>query len=249
MSDDIVLRTHGGLGNQIFQIFYALCESEAFELSLIKVVHDDRYSHRFQLAKPFTDCFSLPSLTQRIISAARCPKISERTGLSSRGTMTICGTRYFDGYFQASSFYESHSREVIMSSIARLKVLLLGEESIECNGNTLHHVRLGDFFNTESEEYNAALRRIKSVEPGSDIMTNRERIVHEIMKKEGCDAALSLVKTEGLSGLQVLKLMTSYSTIKTNDSTLAFWAAVLADRSLELQSDKLQELFRCLTGK
>ena len=45
----IVLRTHGGLGNQLFQVYFALCCKFEYQYQKIVIIHDNRYRHKFAL--------------------------------------------------------------------------------------------------------------------------------------------------------------------------------------------------------
>ena len=45
-SKDLILRTHGGLGNQLFQVAYGRLYSKKFNLNL-KEIHDSNYKHKF----------------------------------------------------------------------------------------------------------------------------------------------------------------------------------------------------------
>ncbi len=235
----VVVRTHGGLGNQIFQILYARLLADGRDPEL---VHDANYPHAFGLSTAFAD-HAKPSPVARLISRVRVPKLLERARLSARGTVTIGGTTFADAYFQGTHFYSSFGREAILREIDRIR----GELNVrpnEIEGDELHHIRLGDFFNDEQSQRIYLAERFKELPAGAFIITNREDLVEEAIRgPELAGQNLSIVPSASASADETLRLMSGYRTIVSNDSTLAFWAACLAGRRLVTPSPLLNALF------
>lgn len=238
-SQRVVVRTHGGLGNQIFQILYARLLGQGREPDLI---HDINYPHAFGLNTAFAG-HSHPGFVGRIVSASRIPKILERAHMSSRGVVTIGNVAFVDGYFQATHFYERFSSAAISSNIHRLRSeLQVSAKTI--HGSELHHIRLGDFFTDEQSQRDYLSDRLGELPDKSFIITNREDLVKEAIVSPSFRARdLSIVSSATASPDQTLRLMSEYETIVSNDSTLAFWAACLGERRLMTPSPQLNALF------
>lgn len=238
-SRHVVVRTHGGLGNQIFQILYARLLANSGEPEL---VHDANYPHAFGLSRAFTG-YPQPTSVTRLISRLRLPKLLERARLSSRGTVTIGGTTFADAYFQGTHFYRAFSPDAINREIDRIR----GELQISpdvVDGDELHHIRLGDFFNDEQSQRTYLAERFKELPAGAFIITNREDLVEESIRSPALARQnLSIVPSASASADETLRLMSGYRTIVSNDSTLAFWAACLAGRRLVTPSPLLNDLF------
>ncbi len=237
-SRHVVVRTHGGLGNQIFQILYARLLANGREPEL---VHDARYPHAFGLSAAFAS-FPQPGSITRVISRVRLPKLLERASLSSRGTVTIGGTIFADAYFQGTHFYQAFSLDAITREINRIRAELNIRPDV-FDGDEVHHIRLGDFFNDEQSQRIYLAERFKELPAGAFIITNREDLVGEAIRSPSLAGKnLSIVPSRSASADETLRLMSGYRTIVSNDSTLAFWAACLAGRRLVTPSPLLNAL-------
>lgn len=244
----LVLRTHGGLGNQLFQILFARLYAEQRVLEL-RESHDHRYQHAF----PRCDAITIsgkPSNWQNMLSALRFPKILSRTLGRSEKPLRLGGTIYIDGYFQDMKSFESFA----CAAIKRQLDLLADELGIKASkGGQLVHLRLGDFFDDKMAATRHVRGRITDIPAGSKIMTNDEKLLNEPEIAQILnDKNITLVTTEGLPAEQVLREMSQYARIDANNSTLAFWAAVLGNGTLSLSDKNLQNsylFFRNLTLK
>ena len=235
----VIVRTHGGLGNQIFQILYARLLADGREPEL---VHDANYPHAFGLSTAFAG-YPEPGSVARLISRARLPKLLERARLSARGIVTIGGTTFADAYFQGTHFYDAFRPDAIAREVGRIRGELQVRPDV-INGDELHHIRLGDFFNDEQSQRTYLAERLKELPAGAFIITNREDLVGEAIRSpELVKQYLSIVPSASASADETLRLMSGYRTIVSNDSTLAFWAACLAGRRLITPSPLLNALF------
>jgi len=242
-SEKIVVRTHGGLGNQLFQILYARLRAGGAPVS---VIHDDNYAHAFALSSLFRGYFE-PTATQRWISACRIPKILERGGLSREGTLKVGRTRFLDGYFQDAKFYATFASWELAEALNGFRAEFEVRPS-DPTGDELHHIRLGDFFSSEGAQQAYLDERLKELPRGAFIITNREDLVSAATRSERfADMGLKVVPSAHASPEATLRLMSEYQTIVSNDSTLAFWAACLGKRTLVTPSPMLNSTFRYLT--
>lgn len=239
-----ILRTHGGLGNQLFQVLYGRLFAEKFGLNL-REVHDTRYKHAFQRSAAMRRQSQPLGPHETVVSALRIPKVLQRVFRGSEQPMWLFGTAYLDGYFQNPASYAIFDSEAIGRQLRALG----SELSIQPAhiNQCLVHLRLGDFFKSRSHARDHVVQRLAAVAPNSSVMTNDEELLAEdaiaaLLATKGC----SLVPTAGLPSEDVLRLMASYRRLDANDSTLVFWASVLGGCHAPLRDQRLratQELF------
>lgn len=239
----VVVRTHGGLGNQIFQMLYSRLMANGSEPH---VVHDANYPHAFGLSDVFA-ASPVPNPFERMVSAIRIPKIIERARLSARGTFPLGPAIFLDGYFQSPEFYRPFPLEKVRTQIDRLRMEFGVRLEVDSQRSELHHIRLGDFFDTEQAQREHLTERLAELPDGAFIITNHEDLVGDaIGRSEFSSRLLHLVPSQSASPAETLRLMSEYRTIVSNDSTLAFWAACLGNRTLVTPSPMLNNLLRQL---
>jgi len=244
----ICLRTHGGLGNQLFQVFYARCLQKKYGIEKLYLIHDDNYEHGFQLSESLKIYQNAPAILNCIISKARIPKILERLKLNFSNCFRWKNTMYLDGYFQALKFYNEFEQTVIQDALRELASVFGIEQKAGRLGN-LYHIRLRDFFRTPEEETKAALSIVSKIGTEGVIVTNNEPLVRDILReKYGQKHRLNIANTEQMIDVELLSYFSQFSHIMSNGSTFAFWSAVLSSASLEIDNKKLEELYQFLSN-
>lgn len=242
----VVVRTHGGLGNQLFQIFFARLVANAKGTEYGEL-HDLNYPHRFTRSSIVPLSSYACSPTHRALSRLRIPKLLKRVGLSRRESVSLGRDVYLDGYFQEVEDYSSFSDAMIRAQIERLRRELGIEPQSARDFGTLYHIRLGDFFNAPAAARQHALERVEQLEPHSTVVTNQEDVfadgeIRQLMEAKHCRVHPSNTYTPE----DVLRLMTTYCTIVTNNSTLAFWASVLGNCKTNFDDPRLFALHKRL---
>jgi hypothetical protein len=111
MPEFAVLRTHGGLGNQLFQILFARSFAEQHGF-ILREVHDQSYDHAFPRSTALKHA-GAPSTWQRAISAIRVPKISSHKFGRTEKPWKLRHTAFLDGYFQSVESYRLLRRGII----------------------------------------------------------------------------------------------------------------------------------------
>lgn len=240
----IVLRTHGGLGNQIFQVLFGRLLAQQCDAELLEL-HDDRYKHRFARAAELGKSAGNPSSFQALCSALRLPKILTHAGIQDHEMVRIGSTIYADGYFQQR---ESYSRLNIRPSAVEQQIRCIRRElGIEPEGEKcqlLVHLRVGDFFASRSEARAHVMERLEEMPVGATFMTNDDALLDEpeILRKLDKLQCVRL-RTENCSPVEVLQLMCGFRKIRANDSTLTFWAGVLGEVDVTFRDPDLLETF------
>lgn len=235
----IILRTHGGLGNQIFQIFYARLLSIYHGCSLVEM-HDINYINRDQRNSEINRSNINPLVIEKFISTLRIPKIINKSLNSKIEEFRIFNNVYLDGYFQSTSSYKKFSKDSIAIEIENLR----NELSIKKanRDEKLIHFRVGDFFKNENESIAHILERFKKIQNGSYIITNREELLRnpqvsiEITKKN-----CQVIESGAYSPEQLLRLIASFKSIDSNNSTLVFWASILGMGNVSFSNITLKE--------
>lgn len=233
----LILRTHGGLGNQIFQILYARLLASSLGADMLDV-HDSNYPHGFKRSPIFPQSRYIDAFA-KVVSFVRIPKMLNRLGFSE-GPVKILSLTVLDGYFQHKRYYERFPAREIEKNLERLRAeLSIGA----CEGGTLAHLRLGDFFSSDLEKYQFAESFVSKLPRNVNLISNDEAL----LKKKNIAELLTqrdaiILNTEGLTAEEVLRKMSIYRHIISNDSTLAFWAATLSGADLTVSDQRLSDL-------
>ena len=246
----VILRTHGGLGNQIFQVLYGRLYAELFMLDLIEV-HDSSYKHAFPRSTALRQANKAPALHHIFLSSLRIPKVLHRLTRKPERAIWLFGDAYLDSYFQDAGSYAIFKSEAIDRHLR----LLAAELSIRPAhiDQCLVHLRVGDFFKSKNDAREHVVQRLSTVGPHSSIITNDEELLAEpiiaaLLKAKNC----TLISTAGFPAEEVLRLMASYRQLDANDSTLVFWASVLGGCQTALHHAGLRatrEMFAASLGR
>ena len=233
----IVVRTHGGLGNQLFQIGRALRLGADLGTPVARI-HDIRYKVIFPASPVFGDLDRPVPAPLRALSVARLPKLLSRAGLAIE-QVSIGRTRLLDGYFQAVADWQGDVAAVLADFRTRLGIAEGG------GGGTLVHLRLGDFFADEAAQRDHLAERLAVLPAGATLISNRDDLLAPAASLLAA-GGFRHQATSDLSPEALLRLMASFQRIESNDSTLAFWAAVLGRGDMRFRLDRLQALFETL---
>lgn len=248
------LLLQGGLGNQLFEIFYAtalvLFENRNKTVNILTKFLSKYSTPRnlevYPLLKSnlvnyeLTEANSFANLRlAKIVS-----KILKRDLPIS---IPYLGT-FLDGYYQHVQNYNKFDQEIISKIINEWRQILLSSGVIKfIQFEVISHIRLGDFFSSRELAYNFLIKRFESLPVGSDIITDDEDLIREFLVEKGLNQNYKIITTNGFDAWEVLALMTSYKKIYTNGSTLAFWACALSGGDListNFDHNSLINLFR-----
>lgn len=233
-----VVCTHGGLGNQLFQLFYARLYARARQTPL-QERHDLRYPHAFPRSGELDRAIEPDAVTEWI-SSLRLSKIATRLNLR-RDAITLFGTTFLDGYFQRPADYAEFDDAALKRELIRLRIELNVAPASE--HGTAMHLRLGDFFKSEAAVLEHLETRLARVSAGAGIITNEEHRLEPPAIAAKLEAAGAyIVPTSDMSAEQVLRTLASFHRVDGNGSTLLFWASVLSDMECEFDSADLRAL-------
>lgn len=235
---NVVVRTHGGLGNQLFQLLYARLYARVNRASLFEA-HDLRYAHRFTRSAELAAA-PAPSNWRRLISAIRLPKLATRAKLPC-DKVTFLGTTYLDGYFQRAVDFAGFDDALLREELLRIRTELRITPA-PAQGTGVH-LRLGDFFKTEAAVTSHLTERLEHIPEGAAIVTNDEaRLTTPQVAKLLTERGAYVVTTGTMSPEQVLRTLAGFSRVDGNDSTLLFWASVLSGMDCAYQNAELRHL-------
>ena len=244
----ILIRTHGGLGNQLFQMFFALALSDRVHDNDINVFHDSRYKHGFKLSPIFKHYTGKTNVfTLEIISSLRIPKILTKMRLGSSGYLRLGSLYILDEYFQNTTQYDLFDKKNILSSLERLRILV-GIDGYSEN-RTLYHFRLGDFFSTRRKEEQYISQTINKVINGSDIITSNDSLFRRVVDVDSLmERQINLIETSHLEPIEVLRLMSRYEIVNSNSSTIALWSTILSGAEFISNDPKIDAMKQYLTS-
>ena len=235
----VVLRTHGGLGNQLFQLLFARLYCEQRGETLFEV-HDIRYPHAFGRSAELVLSPAPRRTWMRLVSSLRIPKLASRMGIGGDG-FRLFGTSFLDGYFQRMEDYSGFDNATLGRHLVRLRDEL-GAPSTPIYGEGMH-LRLGDFFRSEAEVTAHLKERLGRMGQGVGIVTNDEHRLADPSVAAILKAAdARLIKTGDMSAEEVLRTLASFRRVDGNDSTLLFWASVLSDMDCAFDNAELRNL-------
>ena len=234
----VVVRTHGGLGNQIFQLLYARLFAARSGVALLEA-HDVRYPHAFGRTEELSR-HPAPQGIAKVLSELRLPKVATKLKIR-RDSAKIFGDVYLDGYFQRVADYAPFADEQIRDELLRLR----SELDIPRTATRDHgvHLRLGDFFTTEAAVAEHLAMRLTRVRRGADIVTNEEaRLATPAVRTALYGADARILPTGQMSAEDVLRTLASFREVDGNDSTLLFWASVLSGMTCDFENPELRAL-------
>ena len=229
---------HGGLGNQLFQYFYATLLTDARHANSLQLV-TARLGHyvveRDMELEPLLAVSDIVAVRDRMSPLERCrvPKLLQRlTG--KEGPLRLGGRHVLvDGYFQQWSAYDRFAASAIASLLDRWRgVLREGNLLVAPTLPPLTHIRLTDFVAAGRDPRDLAGPAVAAVPADGSIMTDDEATIGSLLAARADGDRPRLVPTGGLSSWDVFRAMSQFRTIHTNGSSLACWAAVLAGARL-----------------
>lgn len=235
---NVVVRTHGGLGNQIFQLLYARLFAATHKATLFEL-HDLRYKHAFGRSAELP-CAPPAAGLPNFLSGLRLPKIASRLGVRC-DAVSLFGTTYLDGYFQRVEDYAQFAPALLAQELDRLRVEL---RVVPAPGQgTGVHLRLGDFFTSDVAVVAHLDERMARIGVGASIVTNDEKR----LATPSIAAALAaldarVVSTANATPEEVLRTLANFAYVDGNDSTLLFWASVLSGMDCEYRNAELSAL-------
>lgn len=230
----IYLLTHGGLGNQLFQLNYAMLLARKYDAEIC-LFHSDRYYHKLKLCGVFKPLLSKERLP--VVFKLRLIKVLNKINIiKGKEQIKIGKNIYLDGYFQDKHIYKTFSLLEKTNVLNYLRKLFSIDSEKSSKGN-LKHLRVGDFFTDHSEKENHIREVLVNSKKHDQFITNEESLVKSIMKDLNFFDR-EVVSSENLTDIEVIRLMASYDCVITNGSTLATWATILGGGKLE--SDRNQ---------
>jgi len=232
--------SHGGLGNQLFQVFFAFLYAKGQN---VRYYHDDRYYHGFKSEIPDNEYLVKCNACERLLLSLRIPKILKKINKSNGEYLKSVFFDLLDGYFQHVSDYEGFTKDEIIMAKHKIKSIF-GKWPDVKYANPLYHLRLGDFFKTENEQIEYVYGRLKEIPVNSALISNRDDIFKRHNLYSFCEkSGLKYYETGGLTSIELIKFMSSFEEINSNGSTLSFWAGYLGDCHVCLNNNKLQTLY------
>lgn len=236
----IYLLTHGGLGNQLFQLNYALLLAKMYNAKIC-LFHSDKYYHGMKLSENFKPLVCKKKLP--LIFRFRFIKVLNKFNfLGKTEKLKIGKNMYLDGYFQEIKIYNCFSVIQKLNVLNYLRRLLNIDNKVSLKGR-LRHIRVGDFFNNQKQKENHIHKVLLESKSGDQFITNEEILIDSMMRNLNIFDR-KIVPSNQLTDVEILKLMASFELVQTNGSTLATWAMILGKGKLE--SDQKQMNLRSL---
>lgn len=234
----IFVNLHGGLGNQIFQLYKAFYLSKKYRSKIqINTYYLDKYSRSFPYELSFIK-LDLPTVSNRSI---RFVKALSR--LISKDFVGKIGPNiYLDSYYQSFSASQLKSfkefRELIIHSLGK---------TIVANGKAVLHVRTTDFYLDIDEYVSRLVLAIRhSRKTSFDVITDDLSSAQKICKQIPGINVASYNSHFDLSSIELLMKFGEYNSIIGNGSTLSFWSAILFKREFHSSNEILSKNYELI---
>jgi hypothetical protein len=232
----ILFRSCGGLGNQIFQLFYTRLLADKFSAETICHYHEPNYERVAYWEYPLIKPYNKPSFIDLFLMRLRLPKVLYRLGLIKREYIKFFGWLIVDGYFQNEIDYYIFSNESISTQINIVSNELKSfEKGNELKSSIVYHIRLGDFFTSEKDEVDFVNKIFEKLSKDSFVISNRDDLFNKnigLMTKFA-NKNIKYVDTTGMSGLQVLNFLSEFGKIVSNGSSLSFASIIFFNQTIE----------------
>lgn len=231
----VLFRSCGGLGNQIFQLFFTRLLANKYNIKNIVHYHESNYERVAHWEYPSKQLFLAPKLIEYLILKLRLPKILFKLGIIEHEYIKLYKYYIVDGYFQNQKDYVIFPRISISKNLILLKKDLILLKSQKQENKILYHFRLGDFFNSNVEEIIFIEKTLLNIEPNSNLISNKDdyfinyNLFFDIIKEK----KINLIKTSKMNSIELFNLFLNHQLIVSNGSSLAFSAAILGD--IEIQ--------------
>ena len=235
----IILTTHGGLGNQLFQILYGRLLAMSMQCELYEL-HNSNYARMaYREAVPFLS--PIPKKKFEVtVSKCRLPKIVSRIKGLEVGYIRVWNTFYCDAYFQNEKYFNGFDSRLIHACLEQLREEL--RIDTKKSEDQLLHLRLGDFFKSRNEALAHVKHRLENCSKNTKVISSDNSIIlDEDIIKLLEDKKCEFIDTSDMRGVEILRLMSRFKEIDANESTLTFWASVFGSQ-VSLKSKQLQDL-------
>lgn len=242
----IEINLHGGLGNQLFQIYAAKILARSKHKIILNTYFLSKYEtkSKLELSDLFHDDFFshisvVDSRPKNYIASSRVVKIASKFLQRDIYLEVPSGRFFMDGYYQDPQFYSAFDPKTRFEVLHEMKACARQRLSLRVLKVPLIHLRLGDFFpsHQKKQEFIVSFFAQLPLHGNFHIITNEEHIACQGLENSSANK-FRVVPTTGFDASSVLALMTSYSEIYTNGSSIAMWSALLAD-SVDFKSTSL----------
>lgn len=224
---------HGGLGNQLFQLFVAQLEVRRAGVAQLHLYDDKLAQYSSARDLELEPLLRLP-LNAHVrhsdtLARWRLPKLLWKLSGRERVWYVPGYGVLVDGYFQNPkllSGYAAMDRDAVLA--AWRDALRLRQLAARATRERVTHFRLGDFFATQDSALEAAKDRLDCLGEDTDVITDQEELVQSALARNPGKSNVRVVTTRGMSAWRVLHEFSKYRLVDTNGSSLAFWAATLS---------------------
>jgi hypothetical protein len=246
---------HGGLGNQLFQFFRALVTSNKIpdcDFFFVEVFLGQYNSHRkFELDAILDKKISYrKNAKSNFLIRIRLPKLLAKFILPTEPVLMIPAFGFIlDGYFQSISSYKDFSKDDIRSALSLFRMLAREKSLIVMPVKyEVYHVRLTDFFNGNEEARSYVSNFLLGITSNVDIVTDDETLFENELAKVRLPYQINVIPTKNFTAWDLIKLFSRYRKITSNGSSLAFWASLLSQSTLETTNKSHHKLWLFLNG-
>ena len=249
---EIYANIFGGLGNQIFQIYYTQLLSQKYGSNIfINNAHLNSYNRKFKNEvkflysnKNFKLSFSRLSFLKLILCRFRILYLISKLNRNDFIMRIPFIGILIDSYCQSESIFKKFSKiehKKALNYLIQKSQIIKNKYYFEYKDKTLLHLRVSDFFNNELEReayIYSQLKKFKNNNEAIDIITDKESLLKKIIKIKFKREKFNIISTNNFSAKKLFSFMSQYREIITNGSSIAFWASVISSNNKSFISRK-----------
>lgn len=240
----IILTTHGGLGNQLFQLLYGLALSSKTQEKLV-VVHNARYQHRFGLSPKFEHIQKGGQLSY-LLSSCRLPKLLSRLSRTRIEKMRVGNWYILDGYFQSVEDLQEFSEIDLVTALSYLLNVYISAE--DATAGHLVHLRVHDH-SSDIDAFGMFEAQLADLSSDTSLICNRDESLARFLSGRDPNEVPIHIRTDALSPDELLMLIMKYKKVTGPDSTLAAWASILSGNEYSIDKKTLGRVVAFLRDK
>ena len=226
----ILFRTCGGLGNQLYQLFFCKLISIKYNTTKIRHFHSTNYERYAEWEVPL-ELSKVENFFYSFLIKLRIPTLLFRLGLNKSGYFNFFNLILIDNYYQHKDFYELFNKNEIVIAIEYIRGLTIIDKKDNIKDEILYHFRLGDFFENTQDEMNYIEQNLMNVPDGSTIISNKDDLFNNsqelsnFLKNKNC----RYLDSSHMNAVELLNLFYHYKLIYSNGSSLSYFAATLSN--------------------
>jgi hypothetical protein len=234
----VLFRTCGGLGNQIYQYYYLFCILQKYSSCNIIHFHSVNYDRYAEHEFPYNKQIIKPAFWELFVIKLRLPTLFRFLGFKNVFCLRFGKLIIIDGYYQTKDSYFMFSKKELNNSYLEMRKLIFDNFTKDKVKGVLFHLRIGDFFDSLSQEREFIMISLKNLKPGTLVISNKDDLITNDIEIQNIFRLYNLYykNTSQYSSIKLLELFSNFEHIISSGSSLSFAAAIFNNVDISINS-------------